>query len=167
MLLPAPRRMGNCRDNGLTTNKSRKVWRVCQEFQIVVLQVLPLSIPATSFQVMALNANYQAFLSRPDVKALAADASIHYIPTLTTITGPAAIVKHLAAQQKQVKKKHEKLLHTIEGCDSLCLETETSFQFLSGGGCLLPQLDDNFVADKLATLPLVRSLSCNVQALYR
>lgn len=106
---------------------------------------------------MTLADKYQTFLSRPAADALAANASIHYIPTLASIAGASAILKHLLAQEKQLKKKTEKFLHVIEASDSLCVETETTFQFLTGGGCILPQLDDNFLADKDATLPVVRA----------
>lgn len=106
---------------------------------------------------MSFSAKYHQFRSSPDASALADKASINYITTLVTINEPAAITKHLSAQAKQLNKKEEKVLSTIEGDDGLCLEVETTLEFVSGGGAFLPGLDDNFLADRTVTLPVVCS----------
>lgn len=104
---------------------------------------------------MALAAAYQKFLSDPTTSALAPNASINYIPTLTSINEPTAILKHLAAQTKALKKKSEKALNVIEGNGQLCAEYDTVLEIASGGGAYLPGLDDNFLVDKMVTLPIV------------
>ena len=96
--------------------------------------------------VMALQAKYKLFLAHPTADALAVDAAINYIPTLTTINEPAPILKHLTAQDQQLKKKNEKFLNAIEDGESLCVEAETTLQFLFGGGTYLPGLADHFLA---------------------
>lgn len=104
---------------------------------------------------MALAAAYQKFLSNPTTSALAPSVSINYIPTLTSIHEPTAILKHLAAQTKAIKKKSEKALNVIEGGSQLCAEYETVLEIVSSGGAYLPGLDDNFLVDKTVTLPIV------------
>ncbi|KAF2187006.1 hypothetical protein K469DRAFT_705554 [Zopfia rhizophila CBS 207.26] len=104
---------------------------------------------------MSLSAKYQAFLARPSSGALAEHASLHYITTLTSINEPAAIIKHLSVQEKLLKKKGEKVLSTVESANGLCLDVETTLDFIAGGGAYLPGLDDNFVADRTVTFPMV------------
>lgn len=104
---------------------------------------------------MSLRAIYTAYLAAPSTGAFAEGASINYIPTLTTINEPTAILRHLAAQQKLLKKKSERIVSAIEGPSGLCVETETTIEFLSGGGAILPGLDDNFLSDRTVTLPIV------------
>ncbi|KAL9053960.1 MAG: hypothetical protein Q9162_004450 [Coniocarpon cinnabarinum] len=103
---------------------------------------------------MALRDKYSAYLARPSIDALAPGALLHYIPTTVTITEPAAILKHHTAQEQQFKKK-ENFLNVIEGPNSICVETETTFQFEGGGGTFLPGLDDNFLADRSVSLPII------------
>jgi len=104
---------------------------------------------------MALQSKYEQFLAAPKAEALASNASIHYIPTLCTITEPAPILKHLSAQDQQLKKEEEKFVHVVEGDHKLCVETETTLEFLYGGGTYLPGMDDNFLTDRKVTLPIV------------
>jgi hypothetical protein len=107
---------------------------------------------------MSLQQVYTAFLASPSTAQLADNASIHYVPTLTTIAEPAAIIKHLSTQAKLLTKKVEKPLSVVEGRNSLCLEVETTIEFIAGGGAYAPGLDDNFLSDKLVTLPVVSLL---------
>ena len=104
---------------------------------------------------MALQDIYKAFLAHPDSELLSDNASLHYITTLTTINSSAAIAKHNTAHQKVLRKKEEKILNCIEGADAVCLDVETTIEFLSGGGAYLPGLDDNFVADRTVIFPVV------------
>lgn len=104
----------------------------------------------------SLKAIYQSYLSNPTANPLSDNASLNYITTLTSINTAAAIVKHHAAHQKVLKKKEEKILSCIEGDDAACLDIETTLEFLTGGGAYLPGLDDNFVADRVVTFPMVR-----------
>ena len=103
----------------------------------------------------SLKAVYQSYLASPNASALSDNASLNYITTLTTINTAAAIVKHNAAQQKVLKKKDEKVLSCIEGSDAVCLDIETTLEFMSGGGAYLPGLDDNFLSDRVVTFPMV------------
>jgi hypothetical protein len=105
---------------------------------------------------MTLQASYERFLADPTIaSALADEASINYITTLTSIHKSEAILKHLAVQNKQLKKTSEKVLSAIEGDGGLCLDVETTLSFVSGGGAYLPGLDDNFLVDRIATFPVV------------
>ena len=106
-----------------------------------------------------LRAKYEAYLAAPSTGALAEGASLNYVPTLTTITEPTAILKHLAAQQKLLKKKSERVLSAIESSNGLCVDTETTIELIAGGGAYLPGLDDNFLADKTVVLPVVSLLN--------
>lgn len=107
---------------------------------------------------MSLKARYEAFISNPSSGALADDASINYIPTLTTINDAASIIKHLAAQHKLLVKKSESVLSTVESADGLCLDVDTTIEFIAGGGAYLPGLDDNFLADKVVNFPVVSTI---------
>ncbi|KAI4257971.1 MAG: hypothetical protein LQ352_001404 [Teloschistes flavicans] len=103
----------------------------------------------------SLKATYQSYLTSPNASAFASDGSLNYITTLTTIYKADAIAKHLLAHQKTLRKKHENILNTIESNNALCLEVETTIEFLTGGGSYLPGLDDNFLVDQVVTIPVV------------
>jgi len=105
--------------------------------------------------IMSLQSLYQSFLVDPSAAALADAASFNYITTLTTINEAASIVKHLATQNKQLKKKQEKVIGCIESSDAVCLDVETTLEFITSGGAYLPGLDDNFVVDRVVTFPIV------------
>ena len=105
----------------------------------------------------SLKALYEAHLANLNAPALSEDSSLNYITTLTTINTAAAITRHHAAHQKVLKKKEEKILSCIEGHNGLCLDVETTIEFLAGGGAYLPGLDDNFLADRVVTFPIVSS----------
>ncbi|KAM3415332.1 hypothetical protein BST61_g8861 [Cercospora zeina] len=100
------------------------------------------------------SAAYLQFLQSPSTGVLASDASIDYITTTTQIHEPTAILKHLAAQAKQVVKKEEKVLCTIEGDDGCCVETQTTLSFRMGGGVFLPGMDSNMLDEREVTFPL-------------
>lgn len=103
---------------------------------------------------------YHNYLANPAASALNENASLNYITTLTTINTATAIVKHNAAHQKVLRKKAEKILSCIESSDALCLDVETTLEFITGGGAYLPGLDDNFLADRVVIFPMV----CNGRA---
>ncbi|KAL8730635.1 MAG: hypothetical protein Q9166_003948 [cf. Caloplaca sp. 2 TL-2023] len=103
----------------------------------------------------SLKATYQSYLENPNASAFAPDGSLNYITTLTAVHTADAIAKHLTAQQKILKKKYENILNTVESDNALCLEIETTIEFITGGGMYLPGLDDNFLADQLVTLPII------------
>ena len=103
----------------------------------------------------SLKALYQSYLANLNASALSDNASLNYITTLTTINTAAAIVKHHAAHRTVLKKKEEKVLSCIEGSDAVCLDIETTLEFISGGGAYLPGLDDNFLSDRVVTFPMV------------
>ncbi|WEW58417.1 hypothetical protein PRK78_003885 [Emydomyces testavorans] len=54
-----------------------------------------------------------------------------------------------------INKKVENVLNAVEGPNSLSLETETTLNFIAGGGSYLLTLDDNFVVDRTVTFPLI------------
>lgn len=102
-------------------------------------------------------ATYKRFLASPNSSFLADDATLHYVTTTTSFTGATQIIKHLNALQKQVKKKREDILTQIEAQNAIALEFNTGLEFQTSGGAYLPGLDDNFVSDRLAYLPIVRA----------
>lgn len=104
-------------------------------------------------------ATYKQFLASPGSGALAENASLHYVPTTTSFSGPAEIIKHLNSLQKQVKKKKEDVINIIEGQGAAVFETDTGLEFITSGGTYLPGLDDNFLTDRVAYLPIVRTYS--------
>ncbi|RAL09805.1 uncharacterized protein BO97DRAFT_395395 [Aspergillus homomorphus CBS 101889] len=112
---------------------------------------------------MSLKDVYKRFLTNPKSVPLATDASLIYIPTTTKVDGDAAIVSHFSKQQRIVKTKSENILDAIESSNSLCLDIETTLEFMSGGGAYLPQLDDNFLADHVAVFPTVHIVRFNAQ----
>jgi len=107
---------------------------------------------------MSLKSTYLDFVRNPSTGILAESASLVYVPTLTSISEPTAILKHLAALNKQVRKKTENVLSAVEGWNGVSLEVETTLEFLTGGGTYLPGLDDNFLVDKAVTFPVVCKL---------
>jgi hypothetical protein len=104
---------------------------------------------------MTLSATYLAFLNNPSRAALADNAALHYITTLTSLHDAAAIVKHLAVQDKLLKKTSQKILDAVEGRHALSVDVETTIEFQNGGGAYLPGLDDNFISDRTVTFPMV------------
>lgn len=98
---------------------------------------------------------YQRFLASPRSAPLAADISLIYVTSTTQFDQPDAIITHLSRQASIVKKKSENVLSVVEGTRSLCLDIETTLQFLEGGGAWLPSIDDNFIIDRVVTFPTV------------
>ena len=98
---------------------------------------------------------YLSFLRSPSESALAPGAALHYVTTTTSINEASAIIKHFQAQEKVVKKKSETVLSSFGSAIGAVVETETSFEFVRGGGAILPQMDDNMLADSIASVPLV------------
>lgn len=104
---------------------------------------------------MSLRRAYEAFTASPSVTALTDDAALTYLPTLTTVAGPEKVVKHLALQTKQLKKKRENVLTVAESHAVLMIEYETQIEFITSGGSFLPGLDDNFVTDHTIEIPML------------
>ena len=104
---------------------------------------------------MALQASYQQYLARPSQDRFASNASLHYVTSLTSIHGPAAILKHLSVLEQQLKTKSN-FLNAFESDSSLCVEAETTMQFTDGGGTYLPGVDDSILFDKTVTILTVR-----------
>jgi glutathione S-transferase len=105
---------------------------------------------------MTLQATYRQFLAAPNPISLAEKASLHYIPTLTTLSQSGDIVRHLEAQnKKEVRTTSGHVIWAVEDAHILALEVATKLEFISGGGAYLPGLE-NFVVDKVAMIPMVR-----------
>ncbi|KAF2716576.1 hypothetical protein K431DRAFT_350216 [Polychaeton citri CBS 116435] len=101
---------------------------------------------------------YTSFLDTPSASALAQNASISYVTTTTTISEAGAIIKHLSAQGKHLEFKQRRVLNAVESSNGLCLETETTILFKSGGGAYLPQLDENLLDERQVTVPIVHTV---------
>jgi hypothetical protein len=100
-------------------------------------------------------ATYKQFLASPSSGLLADNASLHYVTTLTSFVGAENIIKHLGNLQRQVKKKKEDVLNVIDGQNIIAVEVDTHIEFVTSGGVYLPGLDDNFLSDREAFLPIV------------
>ncbi|KAJ5801589.1 uncharacterized protein N7518_003657 [Penicillium psychrosexuale] len=98
---------------------------------------------------------YQRFLDNPKAAKLADDVSLIYVPTTTKFEKSDNVITHVLKNAKVVKTKSNKVISAIEGSDSLCLDMETTLEFTEGGGVYLPSLDDNFLADRVATFPTI------------
>ncbi|OQE91292.1 hypothetical protein PENNAL_c0010G00049 [Penicillium nalgiovense] len=98
---------------------------------------------------------YQRFLDNPKTAKLADDVSLIYVPTTTKFEQADNVITHVLKNAKVVKTKSNQVISAIEGSDSLCLDIETTLEFTEGGGVYLPSLDDNFLADRVATFPTV------------
>ncbi|CAM1506823.1 Fc.00g064640.m01.CDS01 [Cosmosporella sp. VM-42] len=99
-------------------------------------------------------ATYKQFLVAPNSSLLADTAALHYVTTTTSFSGPTQIIKHLNALQKQITKKKEDILNTIDGGNVIVLEVDTGLGFQTGGSAYLPGLDDNFLSGRVAYLPI-------------
>ncbi|CAH0049838.1 unnamed protein product [Clonostachys solani] len=106
-------------------------------------------------------AAYKQFLAAPSSSLLADSASLHYIPTTTTFSGAAEIIKHLNSVQKQLKIKKQDILTVIEGESAAVIEVDTTLEFITSGGAYLPGLDDNFLTDRVAYLPITHIVFFN------
>lgn len=104
---------------------------------------------------MALQAVYKQFLAAPNSSALAQNASLHYITTLSSFHGPTDIIKHLNSTRNQIKKNKEELLNVVEGQNALAVQAELTLEFQDTGGPYLPGLDDQFLSDRTVYLPVV------------
>lgn len=98
---------------------------------------------------------YKQFLAAPNPALLSADATLHYITTTTTICGADNIIKHLGLVSKQIKKNAENVIEEINGRGASMLELETVMEFVASGGPYAPGLDDNFLADRTVSIPIV------------
>lgn len=105
---------------------------------------------------MSLQSIYERFLADSSASALSPNVALNYITTTTSFQGVEAVTKHLTTQARVVKKKSDKTLSAVEAPSALVLEVETTLEFVTGGGAYLPSLDDNFLADRIVTFPLVR-----------
>ncbi|KAJ5781154.1 hypothetical protein N7457_006314 [Penicillium paradoxum] len=98
---------------------------------------------------------YQRFLASPRSAKLADDVSLIYVPTTTKFERADNVITHVLKQVHVVKTKSNQIISAIEGSESLCLQMETTLEFTEGGGAYLPHLDDNFLADRVATFPTI------------
>ncbi|KAL7935345.1 hypothetical protein V8C35DRAFT_299217 [Trichoderma chlorosporum] len=104
-------------------------------------------------------ATYKQFLASPSSSLLADKAALHYVTTLTSFVGATEIIKHLNTLQKQVKKKKEEVINLIDGQNTIAVEVDTCVEFVTSGGAYLPGLDDNFLSDREAFLPIMHIVS--------
>ena len=159
----APAVVASPRFNSATNSDRQLLTRLVEP---LIHQFVPVSLPASSTISTTLVSHttlptmadtYLTFLRSPSESALASDAALHYITTTTSIHESAAILKHFQAQDKVVKKKSETVLSSFGSSDGAVVETDTTFEFIRGGGAILPQMDDNMLADSVASLPVVRT----------
>jgi hypothetical protein len=111
---------------------------------------------------MSLQSTYVRFLAAPSAGPLADDATLNYIPTLVSIHQVPAILKHFKGitHAVELKKREETPISSVEDVEtgSLVIEMNTTLEFLAGGGAYLPKLDDNFLADRVVSIPIVSDL---------
>lgn len=99
-------------------------------------------------------ATYKQFLASPSPALLADKASLHYITTTTSFAGSAEVIKHFTGLSKHVQKKKEDVLNIVEGDNGVVFEIDTGLEFQISGGPYLPNLDDNFLTDRVVYLPI-------------
>lgn len=105
---------------------------------------------------MSLEQTYTRFLVAPNADVLDPAVTFHYITTAISVNGPQDIIRQLNQEnQRQLKKRVQKPLASIETSNSLVLEVETEIEFLTSGANWLPGLDDNFLADHIVRFPVV------------
>ncbi|KAJ5763008.1 hypothetical protein N7533_001689 [Penicillium manginii] len=104
---------------------------------------------------------YSKFRANPRHAPVAANVSLIYVPSTTRIDGADAVASHTSRQSAHLRKKSEKIISEIESSDSLCLDIETTIEFLEGGGAYLPSFDDNFLADRVVTFPTLHIVQFN------
>ncbi|EPS31525.1 hypothetical protein PDE_06480 [Penicillium oxalicum 114-2] len=107
--------------------------------------------------------SYQRFLASPRNAPLASNATLVYVPVTTKIEGADAIATHTSRQSHIVKKRSDKVMNVIESSDALCLDMETTLEFLEGGGVYLPSLDDNFLVNRVVTFPTIHIVQFNAE----
>lgn len=90
-----------------------------------------------------------------DASFLTEDVSLHYITTLSSTHGIAAVMKNLKSHDFDIKS--QEFIDVVEGPMSLAVIVETKLEFINGGGPYLPTLDSNFITDRTVNLPIVRS----------
>ncbi|KAK2758713.1 hypothetical protein FQN54_003403 [Arachnomyces sp. PD_36] len=114
---------------------------------------------------MSLKSIYERFIAdpHPSTESVSPDVSLNYITTTTSFNDAGPVTKHLANQKRIVKDISRKTLSSVEGPNSLCLEVETTLEFVSGGGAYLPDLDDNFIADRTVTFATVHIVRFDAQ----
>ncbi|KAL2831777.1 hypothetical protein BDW59DRAFT_140007 [Aspergillus cavernicola] len=110
---------------------------------------------------MSLKDVYQRFLADPRSAPLASDVSLIYITSTTELNDAEAVIKHLTRQQHIVNVKSQTVIDTVQGSNSLCLDVVTAVQFVSGGGAYLPNLDETFLLDRVATFPTIHIVRFN------
>ncbi|KAL4786655.1 hypothetical protein BJX76DRAFT_96789 [Aspergillus varians] len=111
---------------------------------------------------MSLKDVYQRFLADPRSAPLASDASLIYITSTTEINGSDKVIRHLTNQQ-EVKTNFQTVIDAIQGSNALSLDVDTSVQFVTGGGAYLPNLDETFLFDRVATFPTIHIVRFNAQ----
>ncbi|KAJ5222846.1 uncharacterized protein N7469_009086 [Penicillium citrinum] len=107
--------------------------------------------------------SYQKFRANPRNAPIASNVSLIYVPSTTRFDGADAVAAHTSRQSAEVKKKTESIISAIESSDSLCLDIETTLEFLEGGGAYLPSFDDNFLADRVVTIPTLHIVHFNAE----
>ncbi|KAJ5936637.1 hypothetical protein N7466_003087 [Penicillium verhagenii] len=106
---------------------------------------------------------YRKFLANPRSAKVAANLTLIYVPSTTRFDGSDAVLTHLTKQTAIVKKNAENIINAIEASDSLVLDVETTLEFLEGGGAYLPSLSDNFLADRVVTIPTLHIVRWNAE----
>ncbi|KAJ5719907.1 hypothetical protein N7493_006785 [Penicillium malachiteum] len=106
---------------------------------------------------------YRKFLANPRSAKVATNVSLLYVASTTKFEGSDSVLTHLSRQSGIVKKKSEQIINAIESSDSLVLDIETTLEFLEGGGAYLPSFDDNFLADRVVTIPTLHIVHWNAE----
>lgn len=107
---------------------------------------------------MSLLQKYRDYLVDPKASQVKNDITVCYVPTNTVFNGSVDVLKHLDALNTRAIRDDSKLLHVVEGTDSLCLETASSIEILHGGDVYTPQYKSSYVTPQTVTLPFVSVL---------
>ncbi|KAJ5660406.1 hypothetical protein N7507_006857 [Penicillium longicatenatum] len=106
---------------------------------------------------------YRKFLADPKSANVAANISLIYVTSTTKFEGSDSVLTHLSRQSSIVKKKAEDIINAIESSDSLVLDIETTLEFLENGGAYLPSLSEDYLADRVVTIPTLHIVRWNAQ----
>ncbi|KAK9470271.1 uncharacterized protein V1510DRAFT_423598 [Dipodascopsis tothii] len=100
---------------------------------------------------------YEQFRSAPASAPVADDVRLTYVTSNVVLNGMDAILRSHTAATRQVKRT-DRVISTHVAADSLVLETATTLEFVSGCGPWVHTLDDNFVNDNTALVPMIHTV---------
>jgi len=97
---------------------------------------------------------YDRFTAQPSTDNLAADATLTYVTSNTTLSTAPEIVQFLARARKDVQVQ-ESVLAAHEAKEVLTLEIAAEYKFKNGGSWIVPGMEANLIDGVVAKIALV------------